>query len=328
MAGRTPLAASAHPATAAPRLAAALLLLGLLGVGCSAGGSRVNEAEGTAPTVAAASSTAPPTTVAPTTTAPPPPELPRGGGRVFPRFRVVGFYGMPGLDVLGAGPPDVVGQRLLKTAAPYAIKGHPILPMFELIATIAHQRPLGGGYMSHQDDAVVARYLRAARKIDGVLVLDIQPGRADFLAAVRHWERYLREPDVGLALDPEFSMPPGGVPGRQLGRTDAATINRVSAYLAELVERHRLPEKLFIVHQFADSMISDKRRVILRKGLATVWNADGFGARSAKLADYAAYTRDRRFHPGLKLFYENDIDLMTPREVLRLHPVPRVINYQ
>jgi hypothetical protein len=44
--------------------------------------------------------------------------------------------------------------------------------------------------------------------------------------------------------------------------------------------------------------------------------------------DYRSYTRDRRFHPGLKLFYENDVDLMTPREVLRLEPRPRVINDQ
>jgi hypothetical protein len=33
-------------------------------------------------------------------------------------------------------------------------------------------------------------------------------------------------------------------------------------------------------------------------------------------------------HPGLKLFYENDVDLMTPREALRLEPRPRVVNYQ
>jgi hypothetical protein len=94
------------------------------------------------------------------------------------------------------------------------------------------------------------------------------------------------------------------------------------------VRRHRLPQKLFMVHQFRDSMIRDKARIAIRPGLAMTWNADGFGVRSAKLEDYRSYTRDRRFHPGLKLFYENDVDLMTPREVLKLKPVPRVINYQ
>ena len=263
------------------------------------------------------------------TTLPPPPELPRGGRQLFPRYRVVGFYGMQGLDVLGAGTPDVVAQRLLKVARPYATPGHPVMPMFELIATVAHPFPTPSGlYRTHQEDAIVRSYLKAVRRIDGVLVLDVQPGREDFVRSLRHWEPYLRQPDVGIALDPEFAMGPGQVPGRQLGRTDAAAINRASAYVAGIVRKHRLPQKLFMVHQFRDSMIRDKAKIAIRPGLAMTWNADGFGVRSAKLEDYRSYTRDRRFHPGLKLFYENDVNLMRPREVLKLKPVPRVINYQ
>ena len=264
-----------------------------------------------------------------TTTVPPPPELPGGGRRLFPRYRVVGFYGTQSIDALGAGPPEVVGRRLLRVARAYATPAHPVLPMFELIATVAHPFPTPSGlYRTHQEDAIVRSFLKAVRRIDGMLVLDVQPGRDDFLSSVRHWEPYLRLPDVGIALDPEFSMGPGQVPGRHLGRTDAAAINRASAYVAGIVRRHRLPQKLFIVHQFHDSMIRDKARIVMRPGLAMAWNADGFGARSDKLDDYRSYTRDRRFHPGLKLFYDNDVDLMTPREVLRLEPIPRVINYQ
>ena len=282
------------------------------------------------PAPGAAPAAQPATTVAvTTTTAPPPPELPRGGRRLFPRYRVVGFYGMQNLDVLGAGPPDVVAQRLLKVARPYARPGRPIMPMFELIATIAHPFPTPSGlYRTHQEDAIVRSFLEAVRRIDGVLVLDVQPGRDDFLSSVRHWEPYLRQPDVGIALDPEFSMGPGQLPGRHLGRTDAAAINRASAYVAGIVRRQRLPQKLFIIHQFHDSMIRDKARIAIRPGLAMTWNADGFGARSDKLEDYRSYTRDRRFHPGLKLFYENDVDIMSPREVMRLKPPPRIVNYQ
>jgi len=265
----------------------------------------------------------------PTTTVPPPPQLPRGGRRLFPRYRVVGFYGMQNLDVLGAAPPDVVARRLLRVARPYARPERPVMPMFELIATIAHPFPTPSGrYRTHQEDAIVRSFLEAVRRIDGMLVLDVQPGRDDFLSSVRHWEPYLRQPDVGIALDPEFAMGPGQVPGKHLGRTDAAAINRASAYVAGIVRRHRLPQKLFMVHQFHDSMIRDKARIAIRPGLAMTWNADGFGVRKAKLDDYRSYTRDRRFHPGLKLFYENDVDLMRPREVLKLKPVPRVINYQ
>jgi hypothetical protein len=267
--------------------------------------------------------------VATTATLPPPPELPRGGRKLFPDYTVVGFYGMQNLDVLGADPPDVVARRLLKVARPYARPGRPVMPMFELIATVAHPFPTPSGlYRTHQEDEIVQGFLRAVRKIDGLLVLDVQPGRDDFVASVRHWERYLREPDVGIALDPEFAMGPGQVPGKHLGRTNAAAINEASAYVAGIVRRHRLPQKLFMIHQFHDSMMRDKAKVAIRPGLAMAWNADGFGVRSAKLEDYRSYTRDRRFHPGLKLFYENDVNLMSPREVMRLKPPPRVINYQ
>jgi hypothetical protein len=277
----------------------------------------------------AAGPTAGPAPAPTTTTLPPAPELPRGGRQLFPRYRVVGFYGMQNLDVLGDGPPDQVAQHLLRVARPYARPGRPVMPMFELIATVAHPFPTPSGlYRTHQEDEIVQRYLKAVRRIDGILVLDVQPGRADFVDEMRHWEPYLRQPDVGVALDPEFAMGPGQVPGRHLGRTDAAAINRASAYVAGIVKRHRLPQKLFMIHQFQDSMIRDKAKIAIRPGLAMTWNADGFGVRSAKLEDYRSYTRDRRFHPGLKLFYQNDVDLMTPHEVLRLKPVPRVINYQ
>jgi hypothetical protein len=284
---------------------------------------------GRGPAASPAVQAAPALPVATTTTLPPPPELPRGGRRLFPRYTVVGFYGMQGLDVLGGGPPEQVAEHLLEVARTYARPGHPVMPMFELIATVAHAFPTPSGlYRTHQEDEIVQRYLTAVRAIDGLLVLDVQPGRDDFLGPLRHWERYLREPDVGVALDPEFAMGPGQVPGRQLGHTDAAAINRASAYVAGIVRRHRLPHKLFMVHQFRDAMIGDKAKVAIRPGLPMTWNADGYGVRSAKLEDYRSYTRDRRFHPGLKLFYENDVDLMAPREVLRLKPVPRVINYQ
>jgi hypothetical protein len=321
----------AHRSGRRRRWAVAATLLVLAGT-ATAGGLVLDRDPGPAPDPApgAAPAAQPATTVAvTTTTTPPPPELPRGGRQLFPRYRVVGFYGMQNLDVLGAGPAEVVAQRLLKVARPYARPGRPVMPMFELIATIAHPFPTPSGlYRTHQEDAIVRSFLKAVRRIDGVLVLDVQPGRDDFLSSLRHWEPYLRQPDVGIALDPEFSMGPGQVPGRHLGRTDAAAINRASAYVAGIVRRQRLPQKLFIIHQFHDSMIRDKARIAIRPGLAMTWNADGFGARSDKLEDYRSYTRDRRFHPGLKLFYENDVDIMSPREVMRLKPPPRVINYQ
>ena len=61
-----------------------------------------------------------------------------------------------------------------------------------------------------------------------------------------------------------------------------------------------------------------------------VLNADGFGGQANKNSKYHAFTASPRdfFHQGYKLFYREDTDLMTPREVLRLRPPPDVVIYE
>ena len=109
----------------------------------------------------------------------------------------------------------------------------------ELIAVAAAAHPgEGERYNTRQDDAVIRRYLRAAREAKALLVLDIQPGRSDFFTEATRLERWLQEPDVGLALDPEWRMGPGEVPGQVIGSVDAREVNAVSAWLSQLVERN------------------------------------------------------------------------------------------
>jgi hypothetical protein len=184
-------------------------------------------------------------------------------------------------------------------------------------------------YRFRQPDRIICRYLKAAKRAGALLILDIQPGRSSFVAEVRRLRTYLRDPHVGLALDPEWKMGPGEVPGQVIGHTDAATVNRVSAYVAGIVERHRLPEKLLLVHQFTQAMVRHRSRLVPRRGVALTINADGFGTQAAKVGKYGLLTgrRDRFFH-GFKLFYEEDVGLMSPRLVLRLRPVPDVVVYE
>jgi hypothetical protein len=268
------------------------------------------------------------------------PELPRGGRVVLPRHRIVAYYGAPQaaeLGVLGIGTPDEAARKLLARARMYSRPGRPVLPALELIATIAHSAPGQDGlHRERQSDAVLRRYLRAARRAQALLILDIQPGRADFLEEVRAFEPYLAQPDVGLALDSEWSVPEGVVPGEAIGSTDAATINRISYYLARLVRRKRLPQKPLLVHQFTEGMVEDDDQPILaRPGVAIVSNIDGFGVPEVKVDVYrmlanprtTASRRPRHFN-GLKLFFEEDTNLMRPTSVLSLQPQPDVIVYE
>ncbi len=263
-----------------------------------------------------------------------PAELPRGGRSVFPRFRVVAYYGAPqdpGLGELGIGTPAQAGRKLLHQAAPYVRPRRPVLPAMELISSVAAHAPgTDGLYRTQQSPAVIDRYLRAARRIKALLVLDIQPGHADFLAETRRLKHWLGQPDVGIALDPEWHTP-GVVPGTQIGSVTAAEINQVSAYVASIVRTRRLPQKLFVLHQFTDAMIQSKNLVRPRAGLAITFNVDGFGDRPNKLSKYAAFTAQTRggpFDNGYKLFYHEDTNLMTPADVMRMRPRPDLIVYE
>jgi hypothetical protein len=262
----------------------------------------------------------------------PPPELPGGGRQLFPQHRIVAYYGAPQnveLGALGIGTPAQASEKLLAQMRLYRRGGRRLMPAMELIAVVAAgSAQADGSYDYKQSYATVRKYLNAARKISALLILDIQPGHADFLKLTEHFGRFLREPDVGLALDPEWYTP-GRVPGTVIGSTDAATVNRVSAYLAGVVKTYRLPEKLLIVHQFTESMIQHKQHLRRRPGIALVLNVDGFGDQPNKISKYVAFTHPRtRFRSGFKLFYKEDTNMMTPAEVLRLRPRPDLVVYE
>jgi hypothetical protein len=267
---------------------------------------------------------------------PSPPQLtlPRGGTTILPAYRVVAFYGAArtnALGILGIGPAPAM-EKLLKQAAPYARFGRPILPAFELIATVASANPGDDGkYRLRSSDPIVGGYLDAAREGKMLLVLDIQPGRANFLTEAKVYQKYLEQPDVGLALDPEWHVGPGEVPGKQIGSVTAAEVNEVTDYLADLVRRHHLPQKLVVLHQFTADMIKDKKKIRKHPELALTLDVDGYGGQANKVSKYTAFTGgfERRFFHGIKLYYQRDVDLLSPTLVMQLlSPEPDFIVYQ
>jgi hypothetical protein len=261
-----------------------------------------------------------------------PPELPRGGRSVLPEHRVVAYYGAPQsreLGALGIGSPRGAARRLAREARRYRRDDRAELPALELITVIAAAHPGDDGmYRTRQEDKVIRRYLRAARHAKALLLLDIQPGRSDFFTETTRLEKWLKEPDVGLALDPEWRVQEGEVPGQVIGQVASREVNATSAWLEKLVADNELPEKLFVIHQFTDDMV-DHTRLKQREGLAMVLNVDGFGGQEIKKAKYRNFAREAKdFHHGFKLFYEEDTDLMSPRQVLRMRPRPELVVYE
>jgi hypothetical protein len=263
-----------------------------------------------------------------------PPQLPRGGRTLLPTYRVVAYYGAPqdaGLGQLGIGSPAQAARNLIAQAAPYAHGGRPLQPAFELISTLVTAAPGDDGkYRYRQSDAVIDRYLAAARRVKALLILDIQPGHAGFLTESRHLLKWLRMPDVSLALDPEWHTPPGVIPGKAFGSVDAMEVNAVSFWLEGVVRAHHLPQKLLVVHRFTPGMITNEPRLKPRPDVAVTVNVDGFGTNVVKVAKYKSFAKRRStgLHNGFKLFYHEDVHTMGPSQVLRVHPRPELVVYE
>ena len=319
---RCPLSPS--PRVAAPALAAALLLAS---AACS-----IERDEGTAAAASVGTETPSASTPAPT-----PPQLPQGGRRVFPAYRLMGYAGIEGsgaaLGRIGVGDMDERVTEMTRLGAQYA-HGRKVLPTLEFIATVVQGAPgADGKFRSQASDEAVKKHLDAVRKADGILLLAIQPGRSDFVTEVKFYEKWLKEPDVGVALDPEWRMGPGEIPMRVFGHVTGKELNDTAAYLAGVVADNDLPEKVFLYHQLRVDIVRGGKDLKPHPGLAQVVSIDGIGSKSMKLDTWRAIVKvkPRHVHAGFKLFYQEDAKfgpIMTPAEVMAIVPTPEYVLYE
>jgi len=267
-----------------------------------------------------------------------PPAAPAGPGRPAAR-RAGGVPGAPARRVqrrpgFGGGDLDGRVDEIERLAVQYAA-GRTPLPVLELIAVVVQPRPgRDGTYRVRIGPDVVDAYLAAARRHRALLLLNVQPGRARFLDEVRALERWLVEPDVGIALDPEWAVRDGQVPGHVFGRTTGADLDGVAAYLAGLVTGHGLPQKVMVVHQLRVDIVDRFGDLGERPEVAVVQSVDGIGPPAAKIGTWGRVSAGRPsgVRPGFKLFFDEDTEagsrLMTPAEVLALRPVPEYVLYE
>ena len=117
-------------------------------------------------------------------------------------------------------------------------------------------------------------------------MLDVQPGRSTFVGEVRHLREWVVQPDVDVALDPEWNVGRHGVPGQTEGRVKRREVNAVIRSLAKTVKAEGLPPKLLVVHQFRRGMVKGRSRLKRRDGVQTVLNFDGIGSPRAKTSAY------------------------------------------
>lgn len=262
-------------------------------------------------------------------------ELPGGGTRFFPGRRLVALYGhpgAPGLGALGEQGPDAAIARVQKLAAQYGpLSDVPVVPTFEIIATVAHQAPGQDGDFSGETPADELRpWIDKARAAGVYVLLDLQPGRADLLDQARMYTDLLQLPNVGLAVDPEWKLQPGQLPLHQVGHLDAGAINALGDWL-DGITGDDLPQKLLVVHQFQDQMVrGEDGLVISRPHVQTLVHMDGQGAPAVKNGTWDTLTQavPGGMPLGWKNFFRMDAPMLTPEQTMSHRPQPLMISYQ
>ena len=260
-------------------------------------------------------------------------------GAILPDKRIVCYYGNPNserMGALGEFPRDEMLRRLQNEVRKWteADPEHPALPCLHMVTVVAQGDPgPSGHYRAQMRDTQVDSIYQMARSIGGIFFIDVQVGTDDIRNIMPRFEEFLKRPDIHFAVDPEFYMRDGVVPGRKIGTMYAADINYVTEQLARIVRENNLPPKVLVIHRFTRNMVQGTEDIVLRPEVQIVMDMDGWGAPWLKRDSYRDYVvRYPVQFTGFKLFYHNDTKkgdaLMSPQDLLRLEPKPLYIQYQ
>lgn len=260
-------------------------------------------------------------------------------GALLPEHRIVAFYGnlfSKRMGVLGEYPPRVMLPKLQAEVRRWeeADPSVKVIPALHLIVVTAQAQPgRDGKHRLRMPFSMIDSVLDMAKKVNGLVFLDIQVGMSTVEQEVPVYEKYLEMPNVHLAIDPEFSMKTGHAPGTRIGGFTAGDVNYCAAFLARIVKEYHLSPKLLVVHRFTQDMVTGYRQIRLRPEVQIVMDMDGWGSSELKKSTYRrCIYREPVEYTGFKLFFKNDTrkgnKMMTPKEVLGLYPQPLYIQYQ
>nr|WP_085507486.1 hypothetical protein [Thalassobacillus devorans] len=249
--------------------------------------------------------------------------------------RLVAFYGHPNsenMGILGEMEPEAFMEKLKEQTQAYsdADPERPAIPTIELITTAAQREPgPDGKYYRMTPEEEIEKYSELAKENNALLLLDIQLGTDSVMNQVKLIEKYLKEPHVHLAIDTEFRVGEGEVPGEDLGQVDGEEVQEAVEYLSKIVEENNLPDKFVLLHQFTDGVLTNKDAVQPTDNVQVALNFDGWGNSVDKQTLYRKFVRDDTSqYGGFKIFYNKDEPVMDPEDVVKLDPGPAIVNYQ
>jgi len=261
---------------------------------------------------------------------------------------IVAYYGRPNVKSLG-----ILGNYSLQEIIP-KIKAkakeyedalnhtHKVTAGFDLIYELATKEAgKDGKYVIKLPDATLQKYIKAANDNNMVLFIDIQLGKQTPQEAVKPLLKYLSNPSVHIAIDPEFSIDDLSVnPGKVIGAITGKQINDVQTMMSDYLKEHNITDdKILLVHMFTQNMVTGKKDIKYTDKIHLVMHLDGHGSPALKINVYnGLYTEARaaRVSGAFKVFLKQDKPIMTPKQVLGLESIgnkkvkdmPKIITYQ
>lgn len=268
-----------------------------------------------------------------------PPKMPAQlPGAILPAKRIIAFYGNPlstRMGILGEFETNEMFRKLDAEVAAWnkLDPAHPVQPALHLIAMVANPHPGASGfYRTRMDSSLIEKVYGWAKSRNALLFVDLQIGQSTLQHELPWIEKFLMRPEVHLGIDPEFAMKrSGGIPGKRVGSYDAADINYAIRFLADLVEKHKLPPKVLVVHRFTGKGVTNYQDIKLDPRVQFVMHMDGFGAPWLKRDSFYSYVKKEPVQfAGWKQFTKakNDKPATSRESILRLWPVPLYIQLQ
>jgi len=254
-------------------------------------------------------------------------------GSILAGNRLVTYYGNPlsgAMGILGQLSKSALVSGIDSRAAQYRdAGGKPTLGAIHMVVTVAQGSPGDDGmWRARMPASLIGEYANLAAANGLLFIADVQVGQSTVQDELAPLMQILNQPNVHLALDPEFDMWTGQQPGVEIGHMTASEINYAQNLLSNIASNTG-QQKILMIHQFAGLMLPDKGNIGSAPGVDLAIVMDGWGGQSIKIQHYDMFVRDSSIpFGGIKLFFDQDPNLMTAAEALSLTPKPDVIIYQ
>ncbi|GMO31540.1 MAG: hypothetical protein Ta2F_07040 [Termitinemataceae bacterium] len=283
---------------------------------------------------------------------------------------ILAFYGHPvakNMGILGRYPKEELEKKLTDLANEYKAEsgGRNIKKAFYIIYATAQGKPriplLDSEGNEVKDDkgnvkkvevdfkspsqsvltidqinkALLTSWIEWAQERDMLIFLDHQIGLLDPVESLKTMFKYLKYPNVHLALDPEWRT---AKPMKEFGSVSAEEINAAQEAMQNYMTENNIQgERMLVIHQFREVMIKNRKNVKSDfEHVRLVHCMDGVGTPAEKLDTYKFNAQATNMPiKAFKLFYDFklpgvlvDTPLLTPKQVYSLNPRPYIIMYQ